>query len=44
MEAEAQAGEEGEEPAAEAFEKAAGLKPRDAMEWLDAREAASRIE
>jgi hypothetical protein len=37
-------GSKGEEAAAEAFEKAAGLKPRDAMEWLDAREAASRIE
>jgi len=37
-------GRKGEAAAAEAFEKAAGLKPRDAMEWLDAREAAGMIE
>jgi tetratricopeptide (TPR) repeat protein len=37
-------GAKGEDAAAAAFEKAAGLKPRDAMEWLDARHAASQIE
>lgn len=37
-------GGKGEDAAAAAYEKAAGLKPRDAMEWLDAREAAAQIE
>jgi len=37
-------GGKGEDAAASAFEKAAKLKPRDAMEWLDARHAASQIE
>lgn len=37
-------GAKGEDAAAAAYEKAAGLKPRDAMEWLDARHAASLIE
>ncbi len=37
-------GSKGEDEAASCFEKAAKTKPRDAMEWLDAREAASRIE
>ena len=37
-------GRKGEDAAATAFEKAAGLKPRDAMEWLDAREAAGMID
>lgn len=37
-------GAKGEDAAASAFEKAAKLKPRDAMEWLDARHAASQIE
>ena len=37
-------GAKGEDAAAAAYEKAAGLKPRDAMEWLDARHAASQIE
>jgi tetratricopeptide (TPR) repeat protein len=37
-------GAKGEDAAAAAFEKAAGLKPRDAMEWLDARHAAAQIE
>ena len=37
-------GSKGEDAAAAAYEKAAGLKPRDAMEWLDARHAASQIE
>jgi len=37
-------GAKGEDAAAAAFETAAGLKPRDAMEWLDARHAASQIE
>ncbi|HAI59856.1 MAG TPA: hypothetical protein DCM32_08265 [Xanthomonadaceae bacterium] len=37
-------GAKGEDAAATAFEKAAGLKPRDAMEWLDSRHAAGQIE
>jgi len=37
-------GAKGEDAAAAAYEKAAALKPRDAMEWLDAREAAAQIE
>lgn len=37
-------GEKGEDAAAAAFERASQCKPRDAMEWLDARDAASRIE
>lgn len=37
-------GAKGEDAAAAAYEKAAKLKPRDAMEWLDARHAASQIE
>lgn len=37
-------GAKGEDAAAAAFEKAAMLKPRDAMEWLDARHAAGQIE
>jgi len=37
-------GSKGEDVAAAAFEKAAKLKPRDAMEWLDARHAAAQIE
>ena len=37
-------GAKGEDAAAAAFEKAATLKPRDAMEWLDARHAAAQIE
>jgi len=37
-------GAKGEEAAAAAYERAASLKPRDAMEWLDARHAASQIE
>lgn len=37
-------GAKGEDAAAAAYEKAAGIKPRDAMEWLDARHAASQIE
>ena len=37
-------GAKGEDEAAACFEKAAKTKSRDAMEWLDAREAASRIE
>jgi tetratricopeptide (TPR) repeat protein len=37
-------GAKGEEAAAAAYEKAAKLKPRDAMEWLDARHAAAQIE
>ncbi|GIX37933.1 MAG: hypothetical protein KatS3mg127_1172 [Silanimonas sp.] len=37
-------GEKGEDAAAAAYEKAASLKPRDAMEWLDARHAAGLIE
>lgn len=37
-------GAKGEDVAASAFEKAAKQKPRDAMEWLDARHAASQIE
>ena len=37
-------GTKGEDAAAAAFEKAATSKPRDAMEWLDVRHAASRIE
>lgn len=37
-------GAKGEDAAAAAFEKAAKLKARDAMEWLDARHAAAQIE
>lgn len=37
-------GEKGEDAAAEAYEKAAGLKPRDAMEALDAAWARSQLE
>ena len=37
-------GEKREDDAAAAFEKAAKLTPRDAMEWLDARHAASQLE
>lgn len=37
-------GSKGEDLAAAAYEKAAKMKPRDAMEWLDARHAASQIE
>lgn len=37
-------GAKGEDEAAAAYEKAAKLKPRDAMEWLDGRLAASQIE
>ena len=37
-------GAKGEDAAAAAFEKAAKLKPRDAMEWLDARHAAAQLE
>ena len=37
-------GDRREDEAAEAFDKAAKLKPHDAMEALDARHAASQIE
>ncbi len=37
-------GTKGEDAAAAAYERASKLKPRDAMEWLDARLAASQIE
>jgi tetratricopeptide (TPR) repeat protein len=37
-------GSKGEDVAVAAYEKAAKLKPRDAMEWLDAHHAASQIE
>ena len=37
-------GSKGEDAAVAAYEKAAKMKPHDAMEWLDARHAASQIE
>jgi hypothetical protein len=37
-------GDKGEDAAATAYEKAAKLKPRDAMESLDARHAREQIE